>query len=226
MVAIDGPAAAGKSTVAQLVAERLGFVYFDTGVLYRAITWKALQTGVPLNDEGRVREMVQSTKIEVRFPRERKPSGVQVLVDGRDVTQELRTPEVDRHVSIVAAMPTVRQALVGLQRWIGERGGTVMAGRDIGTVIFPDAPVKIFLVASPEERARRRVRQLAAEGKVVDYQQVLREILRRDQLDAARAVAPLAKAPDAIEIVTDNLTLEQVVEKVIEVARQKLPPDP
>lgn len=226
VVAIDGPAAAGKSTVAQLVAERLGFFYFDTGLLYRALTWKALREGVPVDDEARLARLAETTKIEVRPPTGEYDRQVEVLVDGRDVTAELRTPDVDGNVSAVSAHRAVRLALIPLQRRIGQRGGTVMAGRDIGTVIFPDAPVKIFLVATPEERARRRVRQLALEGKKADYRSVLREILRRDRMDAARAVAPLAKAPDAVEIQTDGLTIEQVVERVLEIARDRLRGDP
>ena len=219
IVAIDGPAGAGKSTVARMVARRLGPLFLDTGAMYRAVTWKALKEGLPLDDEAAMTRLARETTIEF-VPGE---NGDRVLVDGQDVTDAIRTPEVTRHVSEVSAHAGVREVLVERQRELGKEGGVVAEGRDIGTVVFPQAPVKIFLVASPMERARRRAKDLEAKGHTVDLDELAAEIARRDAYDSNRAVSPLKPAPDAVHVDTDNLSVEQVVETILDIARQRDP---
>lgn len=217
IVAIDGPAGAGKSTVARGVARRLGLLFLDTGAMYRAITWKALKEGIPLDDEAAMTRLAREAAIEL-IPGE---DGDRVLIDGQDVTDAIRTPEVTRNVSQVAAHAGVREILVDRQRELGKGGGVVAEGRDIGTVVFPQAPVKIFLVASPMERARRRARDLEAKGHQVDLDELAAEIARRDAYDSNRAVSPLKAAEDAVHVDTDPMTPDQVVERILEIARQR-----
>lgn len=216
VIAIDGPVASGKSTVAQLLARRLGYFYLDTGLLYRALTWKALQDRIDLSDGPALASLARRIVISIRPPSVRDGRQNDVLVDGQDVTVPIRSAEVDESVSIVAAHPEVRQALIELQRKAVRLPGTVVAGRDIGTVIFPDADLKIYLDANPEERARRRLHQQGAwsESGLVE---MLRKIQERDRLDSTRASAPLQRAPDALVVDTDDVTPEQVVQQIIEV---------
>lgn len=216
VIAIDGPVASGKSTVAQLLARRLGYFYLDTGLLYRALTWKALQDRIDLSDGPALASLARRIVISIRPPSVRDGRQNDVLVDGQDVTVPIRSAEVDESVSIVAAHPEVRQALIELQRKAVRLPGTVVAGRDIGTVIFPDADLKIYLDANPEERARRRLHQQGAwsESGLVE---MLRKIQERDRIDSTRAAAPLQRAPDALVVDTDDVTPEQVVQQIIEV---------
>ena len=216
VIAIDGPVASGKSTVAQLLAKRLGFFYLDTGLLYRALTLKALHARVSPRDSAALAELASNLKITIRPPS--RPDGrlSDVRLDGRDVSLAIRAAEVEANVSTVAAHAEVRDALIPLQRGAVQLPGTVVAGRDIGTVIFPDADLKIYLDADPEERARRRLRQQGAwsEAGLVE---MLRRIQERDRVDSTRAVAPLQRASDALTIDTDDYTPEQVVEQIVEV---------
>lgn len=215
-IAIDGPAGTGKSTVAKQVAERLGFVYVDTGAMYRAVAWKSLREGIALSDETALVTMTE--RMEIRFER---GDGQRVFVDGTDVSEAIRTPEVSQLSSPVSAVPGVRARLTELQKQMGARGGVVMEGRDIGTVVLPEAEVKVFLTASPEVRAERRLKELRAKGFAVDFDGILAEIKERDERDSTRAVAPLRQAGDAHLVDTDTLTIEQVIAAVVALARKK-----
>jgi pantoate ligase/cytidylate kinase len=212
IIAIDGPAGAGKSTVTKQVAKELGLLFLDTGAMYRAITWLVLEAKIPLDDEVKIAELVNSAKIEL--------TGDRVLINGEDVTQTIRTPEVTSKVSQIAALGVVREALVKQQQAIGFRGGIVAEGRDMCTHVFPQAGVKIFLTATVAERARRRRQDLINQGQgELDLEQLEREIARRDEMDSNRAIAPLKKAEDAVEIITDGMTIEAVVDKIISMYR-------
>ncbi len=220
IIAIDGPAASGKSTLARRLAKALGYLYFDTGVLYRAVTWAALQQGLALDDEAAMTALAESLPIDVRPPSQEDGRSNDVWVAGRDVTWAIRSPQVDAWVSVVAAHPGVRRALLETQRRIGRQGRVVMVGRDIGTVVLPEADLKIYLDASLEERARRRYAELQQRGASVTYDEVLARTRARDQMDASRATAPLRPAPDAVVIVTDGLTADQVFARVWEVIQR------
>lgn len=209
-IAIDGPVASGKTSVGRLLARRLGYRFLDTGVMYRAVAWEALRRGVPLTGEA-LSHLAGQLRIEV-LPAN---GGERVLVDGEEVTGQLRRPEVERVVSLVARVPGVRRALVALQRDFARRGPVVMAGRDIGTDVLPHAPLKVFLEASPAERARRRREELRSQGQEVSLQEVMREIEERDRLDSQRACSPLRPAPDARLLSTDGLGVEEVVQRIM-----------
>jgi pantoate ligase/cytidylate kinase len=221
IVAIDGPAGAGKSTVARQVAQALELNYLDTGAMYRAVTWLVLQTGVALDDEPAIAELVSQAQIEFDLG-VRSPSPVPVWINGREVTQEIRTLEVTSQVSSIAALATVRQALVKMQKNLGRQGGVVAEGRDIGTNVFPDAEVKIFLTASIAERARRRQQDLQQQQTAISLEQLEQAIEARDLRDSSRAIAPLKPAPDAIEIITDNLTITEVTDRIVKLYREKI----
>jgi cytidylate kinase len=214
-IAIDGPSAAGKSTIGELLAERLGYLYLDTGALYRAVTWVALERGIPIEDERAIVSLSESLQIDIITPEVDDGRQYTVLADGDDVTWEIRRPEVDAAVSPVSAYAGVRETLLEKQRNAARGGGVVAVGRDIGTVVLPDADLKIYLDASPEERARRRHNQLAERGQKRDFEELLEEIQRRDEYDSQRSVAPLRSAPDAVVIDTDNLGVEQVLDEVL-----------
>lgn len=211
-IAIDGPAGAGKSTVAKLVAKELGFIYIDTGAMYRAIALKALRDGIDPEDGEGLARLAAVTPVNLKPGPEGR---LKVLLDGEDVTGEIRSPAVSRAVSLVARVPAVRKHLVELQRAMAENGGVVMEGRDIGTVVLPDARVKVFLTASPEERARRRGEELAAKGYCVNRRRMEEELLERDRIDTSRETAPLVPAPDAEIIDCSSLPAEKVVEMIV-----------
>lgn len=215
-IAIDGTAASGKSTIGGLLAAELGYVYFDTGVLYRAVTLEAIRRGIPIGDEAAVTGLAGSLNIAVERPTVEDGRQYTILTEGRDVTWGIRGDEVEAKVSPVSAYPGVRAVLMRQQRQMGLRGHIVMVGRDIGTVILPEADLKIFLDASLEERARRRTREMRARGVGATYEEVLEATRRRDQIDSGRSVAPLAIAKDAHYVYTDGMDIEQVMEKVRE----------
>jgi len=218
VVAIDGPAGAGKSTVAKLVAKRLGYLYVDTGAMYRAVALKALRLGMDIRDEVVMSHLAQMTDIVLQ---PQPDGGVRVFLDGEDVSEAIRTPEVSEAASVISAYQGVREALTAKQKLLAERGGVVMEGRDVQTVVAPDAEVKIFLTASLQERAKRRWLELRERGVDIPYEQVLRDLEERDERDRNRSIAPLRKAPDAVEIDTTDMTVEQVVDKIVELALQK-----
>lgn len=220
VIAIDGPAASGKSTIGSLLAKRWNYLYFDTGLMYRAVTWLVLERGLSPLDERAVSAVAEEIDIDVRTPSEDDGRDYDVLVEGRDITWKIRAPEVDAHVSVVAAYPGVREALTVQQRRIGQRGEVVMVGRDIGTVVLPEADLKIYLDASVEERATRRYQQRLERGEQVDYQDIVRVMKKRDQIDSSRKVAPLRAASDAVVIKTDQLTISEVVDKIAAVAEE------
>ena len=210
-ITIDGPAASGKSTIGELLARHLDYLYFDTGVMYRAVTWAALYYGVPIDDEAAVTALAERLRIDVLPAVVDDGRQYTVLADGVDVTWEIRTPAVDAHVSPVSAYPGVRRAMVAQQRRVAASGQVVMVGRDIGTVVLPDADLKLYLDASVEERARRRWREVRARGEKADYDAVLRSMRRRDRIDSNRAASPLRVAADAVVLDTTDMSIEAVI---------------
>ena len=218
-VAIDGPAGAGKSTIGALVAERLGYLFLDTGAMYRAVALAAMRRGIDPDDGPRLTKLAGEIRIAIGPPTVRDGRAYTVLLDGADVTWAIRSPEVDSIVSRVARVPYVRDVMVEQQRKIASQGRIVMVGRDIGTVVLPGADRKIFLTASAAERARRREEELAARGEKRTRQELLTEILRRDELDSKRTVAPLRAANDAILVETDGLSVREALDRVMQVTR-------
>jgi cytidylate kinase len=214
VIAIDGPSGAGKGTVARALAARLGYRHVDSGAMYRAIGWKAMRDGVPLDDEEAVAAVAQRAPVEI--------DGARVAIAGVDVTRAIRTPAIDRAAASVARLPRVRSILVGRQRALGEGGGIVMEGRDIGTVVFPDADVKIYLDASPEERARRRAQDPAHTGGPTKVSEVATLLGERDRLDQTRQASPLYPAEDAVVIDTTGRSVEAVVKEVMRAVAEKL----
>jgi cytidylate kinase len=213
-IAIDGPAASGKSTMGELLARHLGYLYFDTGVMYRAVTWAALLRDIPVKDEAAVTTLAEQLCIDVTPPTVEDSRQYTVLADGVDVTWSIRTPEVDANVSAVSAYPGVRRALVLQQRRVAAGGRVVMVGRDIGTVVLPDADLKLYLDASVEERARRRWQEVQARGEDADYEPVLVLMRRRDEIDSGREVSPLRAADDAVVLDTTDLEVTEVFSEV------------
>jgi pantoate ligase/cytidylate kinase len=213
-VAIDGPAGAGKSTVAKRVADLLGYLYIDTGAMYRAITWLAVEHKVKISDRDSISALAATARIELR-PGDSPQENLHVLVNGTEITKAIRTPQVTKLVSSVAAIPSVREHLVEQQRILARPGGVVLDGRDIGTVVLPDADLKIFLTASADVRANRRMAELSTAGEKVDYQLLLKQIIERDHKDSNRVIAPLRMADDAVLILTDNMTIDEVVSHVV-----------
>jgi CMP/dCMP kinase len=215
IIAIDGPAASGKSTLGKKLSEQLGYLFFDTGVMYRAVTWAALQRNLRIEDEAVMIALAESVNIDVRPASIQDGRSYDVIVDGQDVTWAIRNTEVDGNVSAVSAYPGVRQALVAQQRRVGMRGDVVMVGRDIGTVVLPDADLKIYLDASVKERARRRFEEMTARGEPAMYEKVLKSMQARDQIDSTRRVSPLRPAEDAIILDSDHKNIDQVLEEVM-----------
>jgi len=214
IIAIDGPAASGKSTLGRRLADCLGYLFFDTGVMYRAVTWVTLQRGVEVEDETAVTRLAETVQIDVRPPSVDDGRACDVLADGIDITWETRTPEVEAFVSPVSAYRGVRQELASQQRRIGMRGRVIMVGRDIGTVVLPDADLKIYLDASAKERARRRYNEIIARGGKANYTQILAGVRMRDKIDSSRAFSPLRAAADAVVIDSDKLDADEVFAKV------------
>lgn len=221
IIAIDGPAASGKSTVARAVARRLGFGYLDTGAMYRAVAAEAISCGVPFEDLVALQGLAEATHVAFTYSGS-DPVPSSVMVGHRDVTAEIRTPAVDAAVSLVARVPGVRSAMVPIQRELASTSDTVVEGRDIGTVVFPDAAVKVYLIASPEERARRRLGDREAAGHEAEIAAVAANIAERDRIDSTRAASPLATASDATVIDTTGLTVDEVIDRIaalVEAAR-------
>jgi cytidylate kinase len=217
IIAIDGPSGAGKSTVAKLLAKGLGYVVLDTGAMYRAVAFRAKQRGICLEDEERLSQLASS--LQVTFLT--RNGELRVLCDGEDVTESIRSPEMSSLASDISKKEGVRGALVRLQREMGRAGGVILEGRDIGTVVFPDADAKFYLDADAEERARRRYEELARKGVKVNFQETLEDVIRRDRNDMTRAISPLRKAKDAVVIDSTHLSVEEVVERMIQVIQQK-----
>jgi cytidylate kinase len=215
IIAIDGPVGSGKSTLACRVAEFMGYVYIDTGAMYRAIALKALRNHVPMEDSQALENLARGTRIDLRVQ-----DGTQrVLLDGEDVTAEIRTPDVSQASSKIAVVPGVRHVLVAEQRRAGERGGVVMEGRDIGSVVFPDAGLKIFLTASPEVRAERRWHEHQVKGDPIDLARTLEEIHERDRRDQERSTSPLVRPPDAVVVDSTAMEPEEVARLVVMLAK-------
>lgn len=222
VIAIDGPAGAGKSTVALRVAQRLGFLLVDTGALYRAVALASQEAGVDWNDESALGELANGLQLEFKNgPGDSEDAPPHLFLNGRDRSEDIRTPEISLGASEVSKHPSVRRTLLSLQRRLGAQGGVVLEGRDIGTVVFPDAELKVFLTASPESRATRRVSDLAERGIIADFGQTLADIQLRDERDANRSVSPLRAASDAVTLDTTHLDADSVVEQLAELARSK-----
>jgi cytidylate kinase len=220
IITIDGPAGSGKSTLGKKLAEYLGYLFFDTGVMYRALTWLALKQGVPMEDERAVTDLAIKTTIDVRPPAKCDGRAYDVWVGDQDVTWDIREPNVEANVSVVSAYSGVRKSLSTQQRRIGMRGKVVMVGRDIGTVVLPEAELKIFLDASVEERARRRYVEFQARGENISLETIQNAMIIRDRIDSTRAVAPLRRAEEAVIINSDGMDAQQVVEIVKELIKK------
>ena len=218
LIAVDGSAASGKSTIGRLLARRLGFRFLDTGIMYRAVTRAALDRSVDVHDAAALTDVASSIEIHVLVPEPGAADDARVIIDGCDVTSLLRSPEVDENVSFVSCVAGVRESLVRRQREIAGQGRIVMAGRDIGTVVLPNAELKVYLDASPEERARRRHADFVRSGRQATETDVLQDLRRRDQIDSERDVSPQKPADDAVYINTDGMTSGEVLERVVELA--------
>lgn len=217
-IAIDGPAASGKSTTAREVARRLGYIYIDSGAMYRAVTLKAIREGVKVDDGESVENLAK--QLDLKFGR--NDNKTIIFMDGEDISEKIRTPEIDQNISPVAANPAVRKIMVQKQRAIGRAGGIVMDGRDIGSVVFPDADLKIFMLASVKERAERRKKEQEQKGVEINLEKVVSDIEYRDQQDSTRNHGPLLKAEDAIEIDTTLLTIEEQIRRIMALAKLRI----
>lgn len=218
IIAIDGPAGSGKSTLAKQLAKRLGYLYIDTGAMYRALTWKAITKRIQLTDEKRLKKMAGETQLDIKVDNDK----VRVTVDGRDVSEEIRTPLISNNVSTVAKLQGVRECMVQLQRRVGEKGGVVLEGRDIGTVVFPDAEVKLYIEADLEERARRRQQDMKENGVELALEKIKQDLRRRDDVDQTRKVSPLKPAIDAHIINSTSLSIEGKTELAFKIIQEAL----
>jgi len=216
IIAIDGPAASGKSTLGLKLAQALGYLFFDTGVMYRAVTWLALKLDIDVRDETRITALAEQTQIDIAPASKSDGRVCDILIAGEDITWETRLPEVDANVSIVSAYRGVRAALSQQQRRIGQHGKIVMVGRDIGTVVLPEADLKIYLDASAEKRAQRRYDEIVARGGKANYDEILAKVIERDRIDSTRDVAPLKAADDAVTVDSDKLNAGQVLDMVLD----------
>jgi len=223
IIAIDGPAAVGKSTMGKLIARELGYTYIDTGAIYRAITWKVLKNNFSINDENIISDLVSDTCISIkRTNTSRLKNYYRIFVDEEDVTEKIRDPKIDRNVSQIARLPKIRKQLIHLQRKLAEKGNIVMEGRDIGSVILPNADLKLYFTASEEERIKRRYKELMDKGYNVDYEEVKKQIVQRDEIDSKRKYAPLIKAKDAIIIDSTEKCIEEVKDEILKVIEKHI----
>jgi len=221
IIAIDGPAAVGKSTMGKLIARELGFLYIDTGAIYRAITWKVLKNNININDEEMISHLVSDIRLNIeRINNKSLNDYYHIFVDGEDITEEIRNPRIDQNVSQIARLPKVRKQLICLQRELAEKGNIVMEGRDIGSVILPQADIKFYFTASEEERIKRRYKELIKKGYSIDYELVKKQIIQRDKIDSKRKYAPLIKAKDAILIDSTKINIEEVKDKILKIIRK------
>ncbi len=215
-IAIDGPAGAGKSTVAKRIADQLGYLYIDTGAMYRALTWLVIKHEISIDDQPAIIELVRTAKIVLKPGDKTSRQLARVFINGQEITKQIRTPEITRLTSPLSTIAAVRAYLVEQQRTMASDGGVVLDGRDIGTVVLPDANIKIFLTASPEVRAKRRYAELRTMGEEVNFDNLLKEIIERDNRDSNRAIAPLCMAEDAVLILSDNMKIDEVVSYIID----------
>jgi cytidylate kinase len=219
-IAIDGPAAVGKSTMGKLIARELGFLYIDTGAIYRAITWKVLKNNININDEDIISNLVSDTAITIERANYKSLNDYyHIFVDGEDVTEEIRNPRIDQNVSQIAKLPKIRKQLIHLQRKLAEKGNIVMEGRDIGSIILPKADIKLYFTASEEERIKRRYKELIDKGYSIDYEVVKKQIIQRDKIDSKRKYAPLIKAKDAILIDSTEKSIEEVKDNILKIIK-------
>ncbi len=221
VVAVDGPSASGKSVISKALADHLGYLFFDTGAMYRAITWLAMKNGIPATEGDHLGELAERTEIGITRPDVNDGRQYSVFIDGEDITWAIRQAEVEANVSPVSAIPRVRTALTAKQREIGLRGKVVMVGRDIGTVVMPNAQLKIFLTASAEERAHRRHLELTQRGLAADFEDILAAMKRRDKIDSERETAPLRPADDSVIVDTTTMTIDEVLAKVIKLVEER-----
>ena len=220
-IAIDGPAAVGKSTMGKLIARELGFLYIDTGAIYRAITWKVLKNNINVYDEDIISNLVSNTCITIeRANSNSLDNYYHIFVDRKDVTEEIRNPRIDQNVSQIARLPKIRKQLIYLQRKLAEKGNIVMEGRDIGSVILPQADIKFYFTASEEERIKRRYKELINKGYSIDYEVVKKQIIQRDKIDSKRKYAPLIRAKDAILIDSTEKSIEEVKDKILKIIKK------
>lgn len=218
VIAIDGPAAVGKSTMGKLIAREFGLLYIDTGAIYRAITWKVLNNNINVYDEDTISKLVSNTYITIEEKnRYSLKDFYRIFVDGKDVTEEIRNPGIDQNVSHIARLPKIRRQLIYLQRKLAEKGDIVMEGRDIGSVILPKADIKLYFTASEEERIKRRYKELIDQGYNIDYGEVKKQIVQRDEIDRKRKYAPLIKAKDAILIDSTAKSIEEVKDNILKI---------
>ena len=220
-IAIDGPAAVGKSTMGKLIARELGFLYIDTGAIYRAITWKVLKNSVNVSDENIISNLVSNTCVTIEKANCKSLNDYyHIFVDGEDVTEEIRNPRIDQNVSQIARLPKIRKQLIYLQRKLAEKGNIVMEGRDIGSIILPQADIKFYFTASEEERIKRRYKELISKGYSIDYEEVKKQIMQRDKIDSKRKYAPLIRAKDAILIDSTEKSIEEVKDKILKILKK------
>jgi cytidylate kinase len=221
VIAIDGPAAVGKSTMGKLIARELGFLYIDTGAIYRAITWKVLKNNINVNDENIISNLVSNTCVTIEKANCKSLNDYyHIFVDGEDITEEIRNPSIDQNVSQIARLPKIRKQLIYLQRKLAEKADIVMEGRDIGSVILPQADIKFYFTASEEERIKRRYRELINKGYSIDYEEVKKQIIQRDKIDSKRKYAPLIKAKDAVLIDSTEKSIEEVKDNILKIIKK------
>ncbi len=220
IIAIDGPSAVGKSTIAKLIAQKLGYLYIDTGAIYRAITWKVLQKNIDLNNEDLVSDLVSKIHVFIKKIYRNFKKYYCIFVNGEDVTEEIRNPKIDQNVSQIAKLPKVRRQLIALQRDLAKNGCIVMEGRDIGSIILPYADIKLYFTASEEERIKRRYQELKNKGYKVSYKEVKEQIIQRDIIDSNRKCAPLTKTKDAIVIESTNKTIGEVKNEILKIIKK------